>query len=389
MKNALLYSCIIILVLLGVFFAFYLRKEPMITPSAPNPSTAPVSLPTSAKIQEKLIQVGILGESRSNGMEELSFNQDILTRLFNILDKHDVRLVFFTGNLTFGWTKPNKEVGNGLEQDQNIEHNNNANIIYQKKAPVTDWKAKGYIYDPIVFRNQLSQFYALVNSSFSKPIAFYSMMGNHEAIGPNTTEIFKDELNLNKIAQSSGNQLRYTVSIGNAFFAVVPTNYYDSEKQQIVEHSLSTETLTWLGEVLKEAKPNYRYLFVLGHEPAYSSPSIFNTHMDLDNNPEQRDRFWGILKENGVLAYFSSHEHVYDRSNRDGIWQIVSGGGGSPLNEDGQNNHAFFHCLLLSIPQDEKDVPSVTVFDKDGNTRDYFELTSERQALHQFRISRL
>lgn len=372
MKN--LFNVLIILfVLAGAFFAIYLRKEPL--PSNELKKTQEVK--EEKKIKAPPLLIGILGESRSDGTKETSFNQDVLSGLFEVLNKQNVRTIFFLGNLTFGWAKPPMEASEGSEKND---------IIYNKVMSANDWTAKGFTFDPSIFRSQLKKFYSFVNSSFSYPIAFYPMMGDHDAIGINASEIFQDELNIKNISPSPNKEIRYTVSIENAFFAIVPTNYYDAEHQQIIQHTLSPNTLNWLKTVLKEAKPHHRYLFVMGHEPAYSTPSIFYKRSGLDNNPEQRDAFWNILKENEVLAYFSSHEHVYDRSNRDGIWQIVSGGGGSPLNE-GQNNHAFFHGLLLTIPQDENSIPSVKVFDTEGNVRDYFELQSEKQPLHQFRIS--
>lgn len=367
MKNKILACLVIVSVVLGGFFAMYLKKEAVPPePRVPNVPRAPESL-----------RIGILGESRSDGSNDLSFNQEILTKLFDVLNKLDVRVIFFTGNLTLGWSKPQGVASENIQQMNNNYYKDSGN----------DWIAKGFLYDPIIFRSQLRQFYTLINSSFSDSIAFYPMMGSHEAIGPHTSEIFQDELKIKNTISSAKDQLGYTVSIGNAFFAIIPTNYYDNKKQRIVEHAITPETMTWLKTVLREAKLNHRYLFVMGHEPAYSTPSIFNKSSGLDSYPEQRDIFWNVLKEYGVLAYFSSHEHVYDRSNRDGIWQIISGGGGSPLNEEGEDNHAFFHCLLLTIPQKENGVPSVTVLDKDGKIRDHFELDPEKQPLHQFRIS--
>lgn len=361
MKNNIFTLLVIIGVAVGAFFAIHLQKK-----TSSSEAKAPES-----------IQIGILGESRSDGSQDFSFNREVLTKLFKILNEHHVHTIFFTGNLTLGWSKLTNET---------VAESQKNKVSHSKDMFGNDWTAKGFFYDPIIFRHQLKQFYTFVNLSFNDPIAFYPLMGNHDAIGPKTSEIFRDELKLKDVAISANGQLRYTVSIGNAFFAMIPTNYYDPEQQQMIEHTITSDTISWLKTVLEQAKLNHRFLFVIGHEPAFSTPSIFNQPFGLDNHPEQRDAFWNVLKEYGVLAYFSSHEHVYDRSNRNGIWQIVSGGGGSPLNEGGDVN-AFFHCLLLTIPQTEKGVPSVTVLDADGIIRDYFELNQEKQPLHQFRIS--
>ncbi len=374
MKNKILTLCLLVLVAAGGFFSIYLREKP---PAVPQTERAKIEtqIPTSSQVED--LKIGILGESRSDGSEDLSFNQKILSELFQVLNERNISAIFFTGNLTLGWSKT-QEAAKEKPQKKNLD--------LSKNLLRNDWTAKGFLYDPTIFRSQLKQFYTFVNSSFSYPIAFYPMMGDHEAIGLKATEIFEEELKV-KSDNPSIDQISYSVSIGDAFFAVIPTNYYDTEKKEIIEHTITPDTLTWLKTVLNEAKAHHKYLFVMGHEPAFSTLSIFNKPFGLESHPEQRDAFWNILKEHGVLAYFSSHEHVYDRSNRDGVWQIISGGGGSPLNQGGENNHAFFHCLLLTIPQQEEGVPSVTVLDKEGNIRDSFELNQEKQPLHQFRIS--
>lgn len=370
MKNNVIAFFILTAVALGGFFSIYFRKD--VVPVTPPASVQP------QKTSVEPLRIGILGESRSDGSEELSFNQEILSKLFDVLDQHQAKVIFFTGDLTLGWSKPGQESKN---TSQTINGKDS-------EDPLTNtWLEKGYSYDPTIFGTQLKQFHLLFKNRFKEPIALYPIMGSHEAIGPDAKNIFEKEFHIKGIIPDADDQLGYTVSIGNAFFALIPTNYYDNKKHQIINHTISPETIAWLKSVLKEAKLTHRYLFVIGHEPAYSTPSIFNKNLGLNLHAEQRDSFWNTLKENGVLAYFTSHEHVYDRSNRDGVWQVISGGGGSPLNQGGENNHAFFHSLLLVIPQNEKGVPSVTVLDKDGNVRDFFELNQGPQALHQFRIS--
>jgi len=45
----------------------------------------------------------------------------------------------------------------------------------------------------------------------------------------------------------------------------------------------------------------------------------------LDQYPATRDRFWSLLHDEGVLAYFCSHTHNYSAVNVDGVWQVDAG----------------------------------------------------------------
>jgi PKD repeat protein len=45
----------------------------------------------------------------------------------------------------------------------------------------------------------------------------------------------------------------------------------------------------------------------------------------LDQYPANRDRFWSLLQNEGVLAYFCGHTHNYSAVNVDGVWQVDAG----------------------------------------------------------------
>lgn len=95
----------------------------------------------------------------------------------------------------------------------------------------------------------------------------------------------------------------------------------------------------------------------------------------------------GDPKNNRVVAYFCSHEHLYDRSFRDGVWQIISGGAGGPLNKK-DILKAFYHFILLTIPSELGKFPVVQVIDIQGVVRDEFSLSPiPEQPIFQMRIS--
>lgn len=341
----------------GAFFSIYLLRIPEKVQNQPPAVTTP-----APPKEPQYIRVGILGESRSDGSGSKPYNEEVVVKLFQVLKEQKVQAVFVTGNFVFGWTKS--------QTAQTDDSNTN-------------------VYSDTAFRNQLLSFAQLFQRFFGDTVKLYPMMGSHEAIGPDVAKVFRDVFNLQENTLLGNDFVAYSVSLGNAFFAVFPTDYYDLQQKVTIEHSTTPKSLEWLKSVLIEAAPKHRFLFVLGHEPAFTTPTLLNKPYGLDENPRQRDAFWQILKDNGVLAYFASREHLYDRTIRYGVWQVISGGGGTPLYEGEVSANAFFHCLVLTLPQNKEGVPSVKVLDAEGNIRDEFELKLQegQQPLFQLRIS--
>ena len=146
-------------------------------------------------------------------------------------------------------------------------------------------------------------------------------------------------------------------------------------------HTFTPPMLAWLQGVLSQASKTYRYLFVVGNKPAFSLTATFF----VPRSPGHLV-FWKTLVNNNVLAYFASHEHFFDRSNRQGVWQVISGGGGASFRA-GSLNKPFFHCLILTIPQQADQVPFVQVVDVNGTVSDEFELTPVSKVLYERHIS--
>jgi hypothetical protein len=120
-----------------------------------------------------------------------------------------------------------------------------------------------------------------------------------------------------------------------------------------------------LEKTLRDKSPQFSSLFVIGHEPAFSVIGGAKSHpVGLDRFPDARDEFWTILKKYGVKAYICSHEHLYQASKHDGVWQIVSGGAGAPLAP--LKFGGFFHYALLKIPTKSGAAPKLTVVGIDG-----------------------
>lgn len=355
-------TLILIAVLVTIFFAFYLRKpitsEPNLLPeqnvqsAIQNDSTlvkATFTLPVDIK---KSTHFGILGEGRDFDGSDQPINRAVLSQLFEVMKINQVKAIFFAGNLVSGVVKESEE---------------------EKFKPI----------DTATLKKDLQQFSGLYDSILGIDVPFYPALGDREILIPNGAEIFRDHFQLEGVLLL-GEEFLYTVSAGQAYFAVIATDELN-KGQKKVEQTFSSQMVTWLEKVLKEAAKSHKYLFVIGYEPAFPSTTTFSK----DHMP-QRDAFWKVLVDNHVLAYFSSKEHLFDRSNRSGVWQIISGGGGAPLSQGGGSN-PFFHCLILTIPAegDEKNKdPRIKVIDNSGEVIGEFILNSQNQPLYQMRISR-
>lgn len=92
---------------------------------------------------------------------------------------------------------------------------------------------------------------------------------------------------------------------------------------------ICAHTLAWIERQLIDAPP---FVFVVGHEPAYPQ----NRHEDdsLNYFEDDRNAFWQLLNDRGVLAYICGHTHVYSAHTEPGYdgptVQIDVGNAGNP-----------------------------------------------------------
>lgn len=119
----------------------------------------------------------------------------------------------------------------------------------------------------------------------------------------------------------------YSFDYENAHFVVV-NEYCNTGGDDLTDGDIPDHLYQWLANDL--AATDKTHTFIFGHEPAYPQPDADNgraRHMgdSLNKYPANRDRFWELLKEAGVVAYFCGHTHNYSAVKIDGIWQLDSG----------------------------------------------------------------
>lgn len=317
-------------------------------------------------------KVAILGSSQSADENSRGINKDVLARLLILAKEKKPSALFFMGDMALGVFKG--EVG---EKIPDTEDNYGFN-----------WRNEGYIYDSQAYQRQLDEFTAIIAETLGKQIPVYPVLGFHESLGRDAGALAKRQFDIRSQIDPAASPLAYSVGIKNSCFIVFSTTSYDPIHGRVSQHDLNPSLLDWIDSTLKDNSGKYDYYFAIGYEPAFSTSAAEGKYRGLDSVSEQRDRLWHILAENKVSAYFSTSEHLYDRTNRGGIWQIISGGAGAPLHKR-EFDKAFYHFLLLSIPEKKGRLPKVQVYDVQGSLNDAFELVPRQYPVYQLRISDL
>ena len=173
--------------------------------------------------------------------------------------------------------------------------------------------------------------YYTISTYLGADYLWYPCIGNHESETPadmDWLETFCTGLtNVINWGPASCPLTTYSFEWGKIHFAVI-NEYCDEFSNTGADGDVTDTIYDWLrADLERNTKP---LVFVIGHEPAYPKHDvdcgrIRNVRASLDRNPANRDRFWQLLKEFGVLAYLCGHSHGYSAVEIDGVWQIDAG----------------------------------------------------------------
>ncbi len=105
----------------------------------------------------------------------------------------------------------------------------------------------------------------------------------------------------------------YAFDYGDARFIVLDTD---------ATYVPGSPQYDWLTAELQSASSEW--LFAVHHHPAYSS----GAH---GGEAEVQAHLVPLYETYGVDAVFTGHDHTYERSSKDGICYVVTGGGGAPI----------------------------------------------------------
>ncbi|MCK4574017.1 MAG: metallophosphoesterase [candidate division Zixibacteria bacterium] len=181
---------------------------------------------------------------------------------------------------------------------------------------------------------------------------FYPALGNHEWGSP----LYFDNFEL------PNNEQWYTIDRLQTRFIVL---------NSCGETGVESEQYCWLEQELASVPDSIRFVVAVFHHPPYSTGDHGEDEKGL------RDSFCRLFEKYGVDIVFNGHDHDYERSYCNGIYYVVSGGGGAPLYERTREDRRSlvwkqsYHFCRLSVIDDRM---IVTVHDLDTKVIDRFEL---------------
>jgi len=162
-----------------------------------------------------------------------------------------------------------------------------------------------------------------------KSVCLFPAIGNHEYDYTNYLDYFY-------LPTGPGNERYYSFDYGNAHFVALDTN---------ISYSAGSAQYTWFVNDLQSTTKPWRFVYF--HHPPYSSSSH-------GSNTNVRAQLCPVIEANGVQMVFSGHDHDYERSYVNGVYYIVTGGGGAPLYPAGtsswtQFSASAYHACKVSI----------------------------------------
>lgn len=181
---------------------------------------------------------------------------------------------------------------------------------------------------------------------------FYPTAGNHE----------KESIYYYDNFELPNNEKWYSVKVDSVYYILLNSN---------LDLQIGSEQYNWLVQELQNISNEIKFTVVMFHHPLIASgPHIPDANMIAGG-------LTPLFEKNGVDIVFAGHNHLYERSYRNGIYYIVSGGGGtalhfisdSSLNPFSEKIISTFHFCVLRLQNDKL---NVDVFDVDLNRIDYF-----------------
>ena len=192
-------------------------------------------------------------------------------------------------------------------------------------------------------------------------ISFYIGVGNHEIESELSENIVRSVFEMPENGPSGFKELIYSFDYKNAHFVMLDTEAFNNF------HAIGEVQLKWLKEDVE--KNQKKTIFIFGHDPAY--PVYNHIGSSLDKYAVERDELWGIFKKYKVSAYICGHEHLYNMSIHDGVYQIIAGGGGAhiaaPVEKGG-----FYNFIVIDVKDDG--AIGITVKDIKGFIKDAFSI---------------
>jgi len=198
--------------------------------------------------------------------------------------------------------------------------------------------------------------------NLSKPIdlPFFPVVGNHD-VGTTRLgeEIYRKQFSLPE------EKTYYAFRAGGILFVIL-----DSEKGK---GRIMDEQWSWLKNLLSSSKERAKLIFL--HRPLFVPMDSLKEGKAMDRYPSDRDRLHQLFVRTEVKAVFAGDDHRYDRTEKEGITHVISGGGGAPIiyfKEMG----GFFHYVWVLVRKEKIEGEAV---DPRGEIQDRFVIENTRK----------
>ncbi len=174
---------------------------------------------------------------------------------------------------------------------------------------------------------QYDDFNDSIQLLYDYEVPLYIAPGNHEmytddwANDPTFTN-YTTYVDYSDVAAAcGGTELYYSFDANGTHFIILNTEL--DWTWNPAEYTCSEVQMAWLEADLATTEYD-DFVVVAFHRPPFSES-------DSDLATEIREEFHSLFVSHGVDLVFNGHRHLYYRTVRDGIYYVVTGGGGAPL----------------------------------------------------------
>lgn len=209
-----------------------------------------------------------------------------------------------------------------------------------------------------IHRNRLRKWKGIIERY---KIPYYTSVGNHEIESELSENIVRSVLEMPGNGPDSLKELAYSFNYKNAHFVAIDTDIFNNF------HAIGESQMDWLKEDLE--KNQDKRIFIFGHEPAF--PVGRHIGFSLDRYASSRDQLWDEFKRLRVSVYFCGHEHLYHKSLHEGVYQVITAGGGARLYAPKEKG-GFYHFIIVDVK--DSGIAVLTVKDIEGKVRDVFNI---------------
>jgi len=224
---------------------------------------------------------------------------------------------------------------------------------------------------------QYEDFNESIDLIWEYDVPLYIAAGNHEMYtddwvnDPTFTNytLFVDYEDI--AAACGGTELYYSFDANGTHFIFLNTEHDWVDD----EYDCSATQMTWLEAELDSIEED-DFVVVVFHRPPYSIR--YNRPDRWAEAATIRDEFHSLFVTHGIDLVFNGHDHLYYRTVRDGIYYVVTGGGGAELAEyqtEGtvwQEGDVAFSDYHYCVAKYESGYLNVEVFLRNGTVMDSF-----------------